>query len=406
MRGKSCENGAVAVVGKEVVAVGDFNKIKRDLSINNFDIVDLGDGIIVPGWVNAHTHLEFSDIDQPLGFRGIKFTDWIRRIVKQRLESNRLASDANSVSNKSLAIKRGLLESRQSGTQAIGEIATTPLISNDYAQADCPIITRCFFEQLGREPLNYPNQALELTSFLTQNQSNLPAFYPGASPHAPYSVSELLLNQIQTISLSAGTPVAMHIAETLEERELLEQGSGDFADLLKEFGIWNPCDFNGGLSIAGILKQLSKAVHALIVHGNYLNDLELDFIAAHPQNMSLAFCPRTHRYFEHSPYPLQKILNRKINLCLGTDSRASNPDLNIYKEAQEVASSFPELSPIEILKMATVNGCRALGLPSSIGTISENQRASLNFLKPSASPYAFHDNDWIFDQTSQCIPLL
>lgn len=405
MHGKPCENGAVAVVGKEVVAVGDFKKIKRDLSISNFDIVDLGDGIIVPGWVNAHTHLEFSDIEKPLGFPGIKFTDWIRKIVNQRLESNRLKSETNSISRKSLAIKRGLLESRQSGTQAIGEIATAPLISNDYAQDDCPIITRCFFEQLGRDPLNYPNQASELTSFLTQNQSNHPAFYRGASPHAPYSVSELLFNQIQTISLSAVTPVAMHIAETLEERELLEQGSGDFVELLKDFGIWNPLDFNGGFSIAGILQQLSTAAHALIVHGNYLSDLELDFIAAHPQNMSLAFCPRTHRFFEHAPYPLQKILDRKINLCLGTDSRASNPDLNLYKEAQEVASSFPELSSIEILKMATVNGSQALGLPSSIGTISENRRASLNFIKPSASLHAIHATDWIFDQTSQCIPV-
>lgn len=131
MHGKPCENGAVAVVGKEVVAVGDFKKIKRDLSISNFDIVDLGDGIIVPGWVNAHTHLEFSDIEKPLGFPGIKFTDWIRKIVNQRLESNRLKSETNSISRKSLAIKRGLLETRQSGTQAIGEIATAPLISND-----------------------------------------------------------------------------------------------------------------------------------------------------------------------------------------------------------------------------------------------------------------------------------
>jgi len=405
MKGEPIENGAVAVVGRDVVAVGDFKKITRDFPIRTFDVTELGDGTIVPGWVNAHTHLEFSDVEEPLGFPGIKFTDWIRRIVKRRIESNRLESDTNSVSSKSLAIRRGLLESKQAGTWAIGEIATAPLDLNDYSEADCQIVTRCFFEQLGRDPSNYPTQATELTSFLSITQPDHSTFFQGASPHAPYSVSELLFNQIQSISLTAATPVAMHIAETLEERELLEKGSGDFVDLLKEFGIWNPTDFNGGFSISGILNQLSKTEHALIVHGNYLNDIELDFIAAHPSNMSVAFCPRTHRFFQHSLYPLQKMLNRKINVCLGTDSRASNPDLNIFKEAQEVAASFPALSPRQILEMATINGSKALGLPSGIGTISENQTASLNYISPPANLRTHHPTDWIFEQTSQCVPL-
>jgi aminodeoxyfutalosine deaminase len=403
MRGDPNENGAVVVAGTEVLAVGDFKKIKRDFSINNFDVVDLGDGLIVPGWVNAHTHLEFSDIQEPLGFPGIKFTDWIRKIVEQRFQSNSSEPDTDSASKKSLAIKRGLVESRQAGTQAIGEIATSPLDINDYTGADSRIVTRCFFEQLGRDPLNYPNQASELTSFLSQNHR---MFYPGASPHAPYSVSAPLFQQIQTISQSAATPVAMHIAETLEERELLEKASGDFVDLLTEFGIWNPHDFTGQLNILGILHELSKAEHALIVHGNYLNEMELDFIASHPKSMSIAFCPRTHRYFKHAHYPLQKMLDRKINICLGTDSRASNPDLDIFKEAQEVASSFPNLPPVEILKMATVNGRQALGLPSSIGTISANQSASLNFITPSESLQPNHPTDWMFAQTSQCTPIL
>ena len=405
MKGEPIENGAVAVVGRDVVAVGDFKKITRDFPIRTFDVTELGDGTIVPGWVNAHTHLEFSDVEEPLGFPGIKFTDWIRRIVKRRIESNRLESDTNSVSSKSLAIRRGLLESKQAGTWAIGEIATAPLDLNDYSEADCQIVTRCFFEQLGRDPSNYPTQATELTSFLSITQPDHSTFFQGASPHAPYSVSELLFNQIQSISLTAATPVAMHIAETLEERELLEKGSGDFVDLLKEFGIWNPTDFNGGFSISGILNQLSKTEHALIVHGNYLNDIELDFIAAHPSNMSVAFCPRTHRFFQHSLYPLQEMLNRKTNVCLGTDSRASNPDLNIFKEAQEVAASFPALSPRQILEMATINGSKALGLPSGIGTISENQTASLNYISPPANLRTHHPTDWIFEQTSQCVPL-
>lgn len=406
MKGEPIENGAVAVVGGDVLAVGDFKNIARNFPIRKFEIVELGDGLILPGWVNAHTHLEFSDMEEPLGFPGINFTDWIRRIVKRRIQSNRLESDTNPGASKSLAIRRGLLESQQAGTWAIGEIATSPFNLNDYMEVDFPIVTRCFYEQLGRDPSNYPEQATELTSFLQQTQRGQSVFTRGVSPHAPYSVSEFLFNQMQTISLASNTPVAMHIAETLEERELLEKGSGDFVDLLEEFGSWNPSDFNGDISIPKILDRLSQTEHALIVHGNYLNDIELDFIASHPKNMSVAFCPRTHRFFKHSRYPLQKMIDRKINVCLGTDSRASNPDLNLFNEAKEVAATFPELSPLEILKMATVNGSQALGLPPYVGTISKNRPASLNFISPSENLSALHPAEWVFEQQSQCVPLL
>ncbi|MGB2499334.1 MAG: amidohydrolase family protein, partial [Mariniblastus sp.] len=102
MKGEPIENGAVAVVGGDVLAVGDFKKITRNFPIRKFEIVELGDGLILPGWVNAHTHLEFSDMEEPLGFPGINFTDWIRRIVKRRIQSNRLESDTNLGASKSL----------------------------------------------------------------------------------------------------------------------------------------------------------------------------------------------------------------------------------------------------------------------------------------------------------------
>jgi cytosine/adenosine deaminase-related metal-dependent hydrolase len=405
MRGEPNENGAVVVAGTTVLAVGDFKKIKKDFLVNDFEIVDLGDGLIVPGWVNAHTHLEFSDIEKPLGFPGIKFTDWIRKIVQRRFQAHSHESNTDPASSKSHAIESGLQESILAGTRGIGEIATAPFDINDYTRLKAPIVTRCFLEQLGRDQSHYPHQESELTSFLSQNQLNHQTFKRGASPHAPYSVSGFLFNQIQTISRSAATPVAMHVAETVEERDLLESASGDFVDLLKEFGIWNPADYTGEMNILSILKWLAEAKHALVVHGNYLNEQELDLIASHPEKMSIAFCPRTHRFFKHAEYPLQKMLDRKINICLGTDSRASNPDLNLFKEAQEVASSFPNLSPDAILEMATINGSKALGLPASIGTISADHHASLNFISHPEIPLPIRPTDWMFDEASRCTPV-
>ncbi len=155
-------------------------------------------------------------------------------------------------------------------------------------------------------------------------------------------------------------PVAMHVAETREEIELIQNRSGGFVDLLQDFGVWNPNPDEAYQAILQILQSLSQAPQSLVVHGNYLVDSELDFIANHRESMSVVFCPRTHQYFKHEPYPLQNMLRRGICVALGTDSRASNPDLNLFEELKLVAHLFDDLQPERILKLGTVNGARRL----------------------------------------------
>jgi aminodeoxyfutalosine deaminase len=126
-----------------------------------------------------------------------------------------------------------------------------------------------------------------------------------------------------------------------------------------------------------ILRVLAAAPRVLVVHGNYLADDEIDLLGANADRMSVVFCPRTHRYFQHRRYPLARMLAAGVQIALGTDSRASNPDLSLLAEMRQVARDYPEIPPARILQMATINGARALGLDRRCGTLAAGKQADL-----------------------------
>ena len=327
------EDGAVVVRGNRVVTVGRFHSIGGEAD----KIVDLGVGAIIPGLVNAHTHLEFSDLEQPLGHPGIGFTDWIRLVVSSRSESS-------TRPGKSETIRAGLDEAFRSGTWVVGEIATEPVTLDAYQISNGPSLL-VFLEQLGSNPSKFHDQQKQLSQFVESESqfrkvSNVRC---GISPHAPYSVHPALLKQMCALAMDQQKPVAMHVAETRDELELIEDRRGHFVELLQGFGVWDPNPTETYQSILQILEQLSQAPRSLVVHGNYLKTSELEFIADHRAQMSVVFCPRTHQFFQHDPYPLTSLRRHKINVALGTDSRASNPDLDLFAESKLVARNFAGL---------------------------------------------------------------
>ena len=324
---------------------------------------------ILPGLINAHTHLEFSDLHQPLGEAGMEFTRWISEVVAYRIKHG---------VDKAGAIKAGIEESIKSGVAAIGEIASQPVEVSVYAESsEC--FLNVFQEALGAKMSDYDETILQLK----KNTGLLQALEvaPGISPHAPYSVPPALLERLIALAEKKQMPVAMHIAETIAEREFVEHRRGPFLEMLKEFGVWRPEMYPAEGSILQIIQSLSRAVRSLVIHGNYLNEAELDFIATVKDKMSIVFCPRTHHYFRHTEYPLDQILNRSINLAIGTDSRASNPDLNLMSELKEIHQRFPNLSPEMILKMGTINGATALGVADRLGTLEKGRAGRFCFVK-------------------------
>jgi cytosine/adenosine deaminase-related metal-dependent hydrolase len=191
----------------------------------------------------------------------------------------------------------------------------------------------------------------------------------GISPHAPYSTSPDLIQWCVEESARSGVLLAMHLAETLEEIEWIETRNGPFAELLNSMGIDTKSSTSRWPAVSDYLRALSMSERSLVVHGNYLAPEHWDFLAANRERMSVVFCPRTHRHFGHSAYPLQEMLQRGVRVCVGTDSRASSPDLNLWKELQEIRRCFKGIHPSSILELGTTQGSEALGITGFHGNL-------------------------------------
>ncbi|MFO0883016.1 MAG: amidohydrolase family protein, partial [Pirellulales bacterium] len=117
-----------------------------------------------------------------------------------------------------------------------------------------------------------------------------------------------------------------------------------------------------------------------VVHGNFLGTEDWKFLADHRDRMSVVYCPRTHAYFSHGPYPLREMLTNGVRVALGTDSRASNPNLSLWEEMQYVARQHPQVSAEEVLRAGTLSGAEGLGLERDFGTISVGKVGALTMV--------------------------
>ena len=308
------------------------------------DAIELGPVAMVEGLVNVHTHLEFSGLKEQISTTG-RFTDWIRNVVMYRRENLGLTSTA---------IGTGIEESWQSGTTIVGEIATAGWSPADYEKMGFK--GTVFQEVLGLSPERIQQQSKLAGSHLIGKS----LYSRGISPHAPYSTHLDLVTQSVEISLQTNYPLAMHLAETKAELELLATGAGEFREMLIDFGVWREDVFQTPRHAMDYLKVLAKAPRSLIIHGNYLNETELKFIASQPQ-MTLVYCPRTHAAFGHSEHPWRRLIELGGRVAIGTDSRASNPDLSLFAELQFLAARYPDVSHLDLLRIGSRNGRLAMG---------------------------------------------
>jgi cytosine/adenosine deaminase-related metal-dependent hydrolase len=123
------------------------------------------------------------------------------------------------------------------------------------------------------------------------------------------------------------------------------------------------------------LELLAGARRALVIHGNYLGSRDWSLLSAHRRRMTVVYCPRTHAYFGHAAYPLEELLAAGVSVAVGTDSRASNPDLDLLGELRFVRRRFPRLAPRTILELGTLRGAEALGRDADFGSITVGKLA-------------------------------
>lgn len=315
------------------------------------------------GFVNAHTHLELSGCVSPIAWPmpGPAMPYWITTLMRYRRSPEY---------DPGKAVRQALrsFHDEESGVPtvgAIGDIYQENLPLEVYAGTP-RIAKRLFLELIGWTPERVAHGEAAARRFLSSWKSGAGdcLLLPGLSPHAPQTVHPALLSAAIELSLEYRIPLAVHLAESREEMQLLSDRSGPLLEMLRQVDpAYDPERVLLGNRPLDYLRVLSEAFHVMIVHGNYLDRQEIDYLARYSDRFSVVYCPRTHAYFGHSPYPLETMLAAGVRVALGTDSLASNPDLDIAREVDFVRKTFPRLREEEVLRMATRNGLESLCLP-------------------------------------------
>jgi cytosine/adenosine deaminase-related metal-dependent hydrolase len=354
------EHGVVTLEGERIVAVGTLRSAADELR-------DLGDVALLPGLINAHTHLEFSHLRRPLGTAGMRLADWIRLVIAERSRGDVRADES---------VAAGLAESAAAGVTSLGEIATGDA---ELYRVSQPLGVHRFAEVIGFSRARAASALTALMDRLDEpaEDPGSPGPLTGISPHAPYTVSPELMRALVSIAQERGLPMAMHLAESEDELTFLNAGCGAFQELLEERGMWDAGAVPRGSRPLDYLRMLGAAPRAVAIHGNFLSAEEQLFLAAHRDHMSLVYCPRTHAFFDLPPYPLSELLEAGVRVALGTDSRASNADLDLVGEMRFLARTHPAIHPETLLRLGTLAGAEALGCADDEGSLTPGKLANM-----------------------------
>jgi len=350
------ENGAVVVEGNRIVDVGTFTKVKAR---NSNEVVDLGEQVLLPGLINAHCHLDYSCLRGIIQERG-SFTDWIRAINAAKAKL--------SPSDYVKSIAAGFAEAQRFGTTSIVNYEAFPEL---IGRTPAPIRTWWLAELIDVRSPHLPEQIVDLAMISISPMEN-----QGLAPHAPFTASLDLYRLCQETGRRHDLPLSTHLAESREEMSMFRDATGPLYDFMKEIGR-DMRDCGQGTPLEHLVQHAALDERWLIVHLNELTESDFDLLAGTTTKFHVVHCPRSHSYFEHSPFPFQRLGALGFNICLGTDSLASNDDLSLFAEMRELRLNNPAFSPEQILGMVTVNAARALDRQSLLGRIKQSFRADM-----------------------------
>ena len=309
--------------------------------------------LIMPGLVNAHCHLELGHLElghlelghQELAQPGaVDFPAWLRQVASRRAGPKRAREIARHNLERAIASGTTTFADIDSEGGARAVLETSRVKARSYAEV-------LGFDVKREEALSRVNERLVLPKARITT---------GLSPHAPYSVSAALFRAAER----TGQRLAVHTAESEEEQLFCMEGTGPFRALLEDFGRWDR-DFEApGCSALAYLDRMGLlSERCLVVHARVLVDGDLELLAR--SGTPVVVCPGSDRYFGRSTADVSAMLDQGINVCLGTDSLASNEDLDMFREMALLRESWPSLEPELVLRMAGTMAARAIGMPGS-----------------------------------------
>ena len=359
------QNGSILAKNGKIQFVGAEKECPNN---TYYHVFDYPNHLIIPGLVNSHTHLSLSKLKNVFK-RGMDFPDWINKII---FYSNNLQEK-----DEKEAIQDGIREMIDTGTTAAGDISRNGFSLE--VMKNMGLRGKVFYEVTGFKRSMEEQHLNRIHKFQAKWKKNNVVEY-GISPHSPYSVSPQLIKTTFSIAKKNKLSLAIHIAETKEECKFIAEGKGPFRKLLQDLGKWEkewepkkmtPIKY---LSDLGVLKGITG------IHLNYINNDDLEIIQKN--NLSVVYCPKSNQWFHRKdPYPLMKLLEKGINVAIGTDSLASNENLNMFEEMILIKKQFPQIKNKTLLQMATINGAKALGLANKTGSLEAGKEADLIGLK-------------------------
>ena len=345
--------GGVVLVDRDVIAsVGDHG---------GGAVEDLGNVAILPGLVNAHTHLELSWMRGQVA-RGTSMPAWAASLMALRRTVSHEPPEP---------IAAAIVEARASGTCLVGDV------TNTFATYD-PLLESELSAALFRELLGFsapdPEAVIAAVSDQIADLTPIAWLRPSIVPHAPYSVSPALLQAIAR--WSKGRPLSIHLGESAQEIEFLRDGTGEWRALLQALGAWNPSWTPPACGPVEYLDRLGMVdAHLVAVHGVQFRDDDLSRLQA--AGATVVACPRSNRWTGAGEPPIERFYASGVRVAVGTDSLASVDDLNLFAELAEIRRLAPGVPAARILESATLSGAQALGFASELGTIEPGKRAQL-----------------------------
>ena len=330
----------------------------------NIELVTFYEGLLVPGFVNTHCHLELSHlkgkVEQHTGL-----TDFVQTVMKLR------GADDSAIE---LAMLRADVEMLENGIVAVGDISNQAISSG--IKRGSPIYYHTFLEVMGFNPATAKasiNRALEF-------KQKFEGFPLSIVPHAPYSVSAELFEELRLVAEELPGPVSIHNQETPDENAFFERKEGGFLKLYEflglDIGFYEP---SGKTSLQTVLPMMSDRQKTLLVHNTMSSNADVVFAKALHPLLYWCLCPNANLYIENKLPDVDMLRATGVKITLGTDSLASNTGLSIFAEMLCLQDNF-DIPVEELIQWATANGAEFLGISDRYGSFETGKRPGINLL--------------------------
>jgi len=350
-----------------IVTVDDHGKIlalEDGLSSTDKNVENLK-GIICPGFINTHCHVELSHLKNKIEPGG-GLINFIKSLQSQR------NSDPEAVLAAAIAADQEMFDN---GIVAVGDIANSA--DAIPVKRKSKLYYHTFIEVFGFIP-DRAQTVYDNALVLREQYKQMPC---SVTPHAPYSVSKELFKLIYRLCEKQPNLISIHNQETEEENKFYRYKTGDFLDLYNFFNIdisfFKPQARN---SVQTTIPLLTNKQNILLVHNTFTNLKDIYFVRRFDRKINWCFCPNANLYIEGRLPKIDLFMDRGFNITLGTDSLASNHKLCLLSEMAVIQKHFPDISLQQLLKWGTLNGAKVLGISDEKGSIEVGKTPGLNLL--------------------------